>query len=210
MTCSRWSQWTPTADRCTPTRPRRPRHPSRRRHGSSCPRRPLPRPPRGRETTSFHPRQSTSAGTPQISSILPLSDPHGDWYSPCYVRPVQENRREAPHRRTRLHHARIQERNAMTVRQLKRMGLAGIRTLGYGMVVALAGSSLAAIVKTVVKTNDDYRIDMMCEDLPASAPSLLPATACVPDCSLGPRTSWRPGYASCRPSPPMRNPVRGC
>ncbi|WP_157775218.1 hypothetical protein [Bifidobacterium choerinum] len=58
----------------------------------------------------------------------------------------------------------------MSVDQLKRMWLAGVRMLGYGMAVALAGASLAAIVKTVVKANDDYRIDRMFEDLFVSTP----------------------------------------
>ncbi len=58
----------------------------------------------------------------------------------------------------------------MTVKQLKRMWLAGVRLLGYGMAVAFAGAALVCIVKTIVKANGDYRIDMMFEDLPVSAP----------------------------------------
>ena len=58
----------------------------------------------------------------------------------------------------------------MTVQQLKHLWLAGIRMLGYGMAVALAGAALVCIVKTIVKANDDYRTDMMFEDLPVSAP----------------------------------------
>ena len=57
----------------------------------------------------------------------------------------------------------------MTVKQLKRMWLAGVRLLGYGMAVAFAGAALVCIVKTIVKANGDYRIDMMFEDLPVSA-----------------------------------------
>lgn len=54
----------------------------------------------------------------------------------------------------------------MNAEHLKSMWRTGIRMLGYGMAVALVGAALASIVKTMVKANDDYRIDAMFEDLP--------------------------------------------
>ena len=71
----------------------------------------------------------------------------------------------------------------MTVKQLKHMWRAGIRMLGYGMAVAFAGAALASIVKTIVKANDGYRIDMMFEDLPVSAPTWGAAGASSRPCT---------------------------
>lgn len=71
----------------------------------------------------------------------------------------------------------------MTVKQLKRMWLAGIRMLGYGMAVAFTGAALASIVTTIVKANDDYRTDMMFEDLPVSAHGRVAAAASARPCT---------------------------
>lgn len=71
----------------------------------------------------------------------------------------------------------------MTVKQLKRMWLAGVRMLGYGMALAFAGAALASIVKTIVKANDAYRTDMMFEDLPVSTRGWGAAAASARPCT---------------------------
>lgn len=71
----------------------------------------------------------------------------------------------------------------MNVEQLKYMWRAGIRMLGYGSAIALAGAALAFIVKTVVKANDAYRIDMMFEDLPVSTRGWGAAAASARPCT---------------------------